>query len=82
MNIIINKSDIIFNYTKFIRKLKNVYIYVFSIGKLIEFNLTNRTLIYYANNDTNDMFSFYYLEKKIEDKNFWKQDCRLEKLTL
>ena len=82
MNIIINKSDIIFNYIKFIRKLKNVYIYVFSIGKLIEFNLTNRTLIYYANNDTNDMFSFYYLEKKIEDKNFWKQDCRLEKLTL
>ena len=28
-NIIINKSDKIFNYTKFIRKLKNVYIYAY-----------------------------------------------------
>jgi len=81
-NIILNKSDKIFNYTKFIRKLKNVYVYAFSIAKLIEFNLSNKTLIYYPNNDTNDMFSFYYLEKKDKDKNLWKQDCRLEKLTL
>ena len=81
-NIIINKGGNIFDYTEFIGNLKNVYIYVFAIGKLIEFNLGNRILIYYANNDTNDMFSFYYLEKMQKDKKIWKQDCRLEKLTL
>ena len=81
--LIINNSKYPFKYDNFISKFKNEYNYVFSIEELIEFNINNN-IIYIENNkqvNKDDLYSFYYLDYEKDGKKYWKQDCRLEKLT-
>ena len=68
--------------TNFLENLMNISLCFFPIQEIIRQQLINKNgfnnIIFVRLNEVN--YSFYYLDKIVDGKKYWKMDCRMEEL--